>query len=95
MTSQLSMWRRLVGDKDVASCREATRLLQSVLDGQTDEQTHTRVLRHLEACKRCGLEAETYRAIKESLATQFSEPADPQAVADLVDFGRNLTQEME
>ncbi|NQU37503.1 MAG: zf-HC2 domain-containing protein, partial [Actinobacteria bacterium] len=93
MTSHLSMWRRLVGDNDVASCREATRLLQSALDGQTDENTQNRVLRHLEACKRCGLEAETYRAIKGSLTTQFSEPGDSQAAADLVEFGRSLTRE--
>lgn len=95
MDDQLSMWRRMVGNKDVASCREASRLLQFVLDGQTDAHTHARVLRHLDACKRCGLEAETYRAVKESLATQYTEPLDPRSVADLVEFGRRLTEEAE
>ena len=69
--------------------------MQSVLDGQTDADTHARVVHHLDACKRCGLEAETYRSIKESLATQYTEPVDPQAVADLVNFGRKLTDETE
>jgi len=95
MSNHLSMWSRMVGNKDVGSCREASRLIQSVLDGQTDTDTHARVLRHLDACKRCGLEAETYRAIMASLATQYAEPVNPQAVADLVDFGRNLTEEAE
>lgn len=49
-------------------CAEVTRVLQHYLDGNTDDLTTRRVRRHLEACRRCGLEAETYRAIKESLA---------------------------
>lgn len=93
MTEQLSMWRRMRGSRDVASCREAGRLLQTVLDGQADEAAHRRVMRHLDACRRCGMEAETYRAIKASITSQYSVNVDAQAVADLIEFGRRLTGE--
>lgn len=93
MTNELSIWRRMLGGRDVASCREAARLMQTVLDGQADATTHQRVMRHLDACRRCGLEADTYRAIKTSITAQFSVEVDPKAVADLIEFGRSLTQQ--
>jgi len=52
----------------MASCREIAKVLQTYLDGQTDDNTAQRVARHLEACRRCGLEARTYREIKAALA---------------------------
>ena len=53
---------------DEASCREVSRALQAYLDGHVDEVTARRVARHLEACRRCGLEAEVYTGIKEALS---------------------------
>lgn len=50
---------------DEAGCREMSRTLQAYLDGHVDEVTARRVARHLEACRRCGLEAEVYTRIKE------------------------------
>lgn len=52
----------------VMRCRHVMRVIQSYVDGETDSVTAERVAEHLEDCHRCGLEVETYRAIKESLA---------------------------
>jgi anti-sigma factor RsiW len=80
---------RLLGTKEMASCMKVMRVLQSYLDGQTDEVTTRRVANHLEACRRCGLEAATYRELKASLARRA-----PQVDADTVErlraFGRDL-----
>ena len=62
--------RRMWGTKEVASCMQVMRVLQSYLDGHTDEVTARRVAKHLDACRRCGLEATTYRKIKAALARQ-------------------------
>ena len=43
------------------------RHLQAWLDDALTEPERTRVRRHLEICRRCGLEAQTYRAIRTSL----------------------------
>lgn len=59
--------RRLRGDHE-ANCMQVRRVLQSYLDGEVDELTARRVGRHLEHCRRCGLNAETYEAIKEAPA---------------------------
>lgn len=49
-------------------CMKVARLLQSYLDGETDPDTAGRVAAHLGLCRRCGMKAATYRAIKASLA---------------------------
>ena len=84
--------RRLRGTRDTASCMQVVRVLQSYLDGQTDEITARRVANHLEACRRCGLEAVTYREIKASLARQ-AQPLDPGVVERLRAFGAALTDD--
>jgi anti-sigma factor RsiW len=48
-------------------CPEVRRLLQRYLDGEVDDLKAKRIARHLEDCRRCGLRAETYSAIKRSL----------------------------
>ena len=48
-------------------CPEVGRLLQRYLDGEIDELKAQRIARHLEDCRRCGMKAETYLAIKRSL----------------------------
>ncbi len=68
MTDQLPWWRAMVGSKDMASCWQVGHLLQSYLDGEVDDLTARRVARHLELCRRCGLEASTYAEIKKALA---------------------------
>jgi anti-sigma factor RsiW len=81
--------RRLRGTKEMASCMQVMRVLQSYLDGHTDEVTARRVANHLDACRRCGLEAATYRELKASLARRAA-PPDQAAVDRLRAFGTAL-----
>ena len=83
--------RRILGSKEMASCMQVMRVLQSYLDGQTDEVTARRVSRHLEACRRCGLEAATYREIKAALARR-ADPLDSASLERLRDFGSSLAR---
>jgi anti-sigma factor (TIGR02949 family) len=77
---------------DEASCREVSRALQAYLDGHLDELTARRLARHLEACLRCGLEAEVYTRIKDALSRMDREvPSLP--VARLRDFAQRLAEE--
>lgn len=71
-------------------CRAVGRALQSYLDHDLDDDVAARIAEHLEACRHCGLEADTYRAIKRSLAAH--RPAvDADAVERLRAFGDRLT----
>lgn len=70
-------------------CEEVASLLQGHLDGELDELRARIVARHLEDCRRCGLEADTYAAIKASL--RRGAPPPPQAaVKRLHDFVQRL-----
>jgi anti-sigma factor RsiW len=89
VNEKMPWWRRLRGNREVASCMEVGRVLQSYLDGQVDELTARRVGRHLEMCRRCGLEATTYAQIKTALARRGGD-VDPKAVARLQAFGKEL-----
>jgi anti-sigma factor (TIGR02949 family) len=77
---------------DEASCREVSRALQAYLDGHVDEVTARRVARHLEACRRCGLEAEVYTRIKEAVS-RLDRDVSSLPVARLRDFARRLAEE--
>jgi predicted anti-sigma-YlaC factor YlaD len=69
-------------------CLRVTRVLQSYLDGVVDEVTARRVAAHLEDCRRCGLRADTYAAIKTALARH--EPTPPPALTRLREFAGTL-----
>ena len=71
-------------------CRQVGKLLQSYLDDETDEDIAAKIRDHLQACKDCGLEAETYRRITRSLAAARPE-VDDAALARLRAFGEELT----
>lgn len=87
----LGRWPR-VRTGDALSCPEVGRLLQRFLDGELREDAEIEMLSaHLDECKRCGLEAETYRKIKASLAGR-REPVPAEAVARLRRFGEQLAQ---
>lgn len=75
-----------------ATCAEVAEVLQSYLDGHVDDLTERRVRRHLEHCRRCGLEAETYQAIKDALARRGRE-VDTQSRERLRAFGERLAEE--
>lgn len=71
------------------SCDEVGELLQQYLDGAIDGPQSARLVAHLDECRRCGLEAETYETIKTSLAaTRTTVPDD--ALDRLRDFGSRL-----
>ncbi len=91
MIDKQSWWRRHRAPADVASCREVGRVLQSYLDGHVDDLTARRVARHLEMCRRCGMEAQTYTEIKAALARRGPE-VDPEAVRRLRTFGAELLE---
>jgi len=75
-------------------CRKVAKVLQAYLDGEVDQHTADMVREHLEECRRCGLEASTYRAIMTAipLAEAHSDPVevDPAAVERLRDFAAGL-----
>ena len=78
--------------KPAVNCREVGKVLQSYLDGDVEEDFAALIAEHLEACKHCGLEYETYSQIKSSLAGQRPEVSDA-VVARLRDFGESLAGE--
>ena len=69
----------LIGRLTRSECSRVARVLQSYLDGEVDPPTTAMVTAHLEFCRRCGLAASTYRAIKSAIAA--TGPADVDQVA--------------
>jgi anti-sigma factor RsiW len=88
MRMMVGMWRRS-NREAMAACREVGRVLQPYLDGQVDEVTARRVNEHLEACRRCGLEANVYEELKAALARRATD-VDPTVVERVQSFGRDL-----
>jgi anti-sigma factor RsiW len=73
------------------TCHEVGEILQQYLDGHVDADRAGRIEIHLEECRRCGLEAETYERIKATLAAQRPDiPAE--SVARLRAFGEQLAR---
>ena len=83
------MIRRRTRDDSVASCHEVARSLQAYLDGHADDVTARRIGRHLEACRRCGLELTVYRSLKQALARRTG-TVDELAVERLRAFASRL-----
>lgn len=74
------------------SCLEIARIMQSYVDEEMDELTARRVAWHLEICRECGLEVETYIEIKKAISRRHgSIPTD--TLLRLEEFARNLTEE--
>ena len=80
--------RRVLGRPPSRECAHVGRLLQQYLDGEIDEEAAQRVAAHLEICRHCGLEAETYRRLKAALAGQGG--ADESTLARLREFVDDL-----
>lgn len=79
------MTRRRGGSR----CTEVGRRIQDYLDGQLDADTMAKVARHLDACRRCGLTAADYTALKQALA-QSSATVPTSQIDRLRDFARSL-----
>jgi anti-sigma factor RsiW len=76
-----------------SQCHQAARMLQSYLDGELDPRTTAGVHEHLEVCRRCGLEASAYLAIKTAISSTgaATSAVDPDAVDRLVRFAHELS----
>jgi anti-sigma factor RsiW len=74
------------------SCRQVGRLLQRYLDDELDELATRRIMRHLEDCRRCGLEAAAYTEIKATLARRGAQvPAE--TLSRLHEFAERIARE--
>lgn len=72
------------------SCRQVGRSLQEYLDGELDDPELVARLRdHLAACRDCGLEADTYRALRDAMRHCAPVVESPE-LARLRDFGARL-----
>ena len=89
MTALWLKIRRRLRPSAPATCAEVARILQPFLDGETDDHTRRLVRAHLDDCRDCGLEAETYREIKESLRECNTPP--PEALDRLRSFADGLS----
>lgn len=76
-----------------SECHQVAKVLQSYLDGEVEPATSSMVAAHLETCRKCGLEASTYRAIKAAIAAgaEVSGP-ESDAVERLRRFADGLEQ---
>ncbi len=73
------------------SCSDVLEVLQSYLDGETDEETARQVLMHLDRCERCDDETEVYRQIKGSLSKK-APVLDPEIMSALHRFGERVAR---
>lgn len=71
------------------SCEEIMEVLQSYLDGETDEETARKVAGHLSSCTECDRESQVYENIKTSLASR-RKPVDPEVMDALRQFSNQL-----
>jgi len=72
-------------------CHEVAEVLQRYLDGHIDAERAGRIEAHLEECRRCGMEAETYARIKAALAAHRPDvPAE--SIARLREFAESLAR---
>lgn len=83
------MWVKAIGTPTIANCRDVGRALQSYLDGEVDETTKRRIARHLDVCRRCGMDAATYRQMKEALRRRAGQ-LDHSTVERLRAFAEDL-----
>ena len=81
---------RLIPTRNQMSCHQVGKVLQSYLDDELDPDAARKVAAHLEDCRRCGLEAETYEALKESLRRGAGLADEP--VSRLREFGEQLAR---
>lgn len=84
----MTIRERLFGPRTQLSCRQVGRLLQSHLEGELDAARSQHVAAHLDDCIRCGLEAETYQAVRAALERRA--PVEPDRLARLQAFGARL-----
>lgn len=88
MKIRRAFWK---SDKIELNCREVGRVLQWYLDGGLDEADIPKIQAHLEKCRDCGLEADTYQSISDSLAAR-GQLADDDVMQRLRAFTSELVE---
>ena len=92
----MSIFNRFKKDKNtqetVLVCKQVAEDLQSYLDNEDTIENRDMIAAHLQACRDCGLEADTFNQIKASLARPVLE-IDDSALERLRAFGASITQE--
>jgi anti-sigma factor RsiW len=83
------MIRWFGGRQRPLSCRAVGKLLHAYLDAEVRDTAALLVADHLDDCRCCGLDAETYRALLASLG-RFSRPADEERLERLRSFADEL-----
>lgn len=74
------------------SCEEILEVLQSYLDGETDEEVARQVAGHLSSCTECDRESQVYLGIKASLASR-RKSVDPEVMEALRQFSDQMMTE--
>lgn len=85
----MNFFRHRFGPGRPMSCRQVGRVLQTYLDDELNGEAARKVVAHLDDCRRCGLEADTYHALKASLQ-RVPAAAPDEPVARLREFGERL-----
>jgi predicted anti-sigma-YlaC factor YlaD len=74
------------------TCHQVGELLQQYLDDELhDAERARRIHDHLEECRRCGMEAETYERIKSTIAAERPD-IPPESIERLRAFGERLAR---
>ncbi|HEC08262.1 MAG TPA: zf-HC2 domain-containing protein [Acidimicrobiales bacterium] len=63
----MSLFRRSRHRPPTRECAQVAKVLQAYLDGEADDTTAAAVSAHLETCRHCGMEAQAFASLKESL----------------------------
>ena len=86
-----SRLKSLQGPNRPADCHEVGTRLQQFLDDEVTDRRRDAIAAHLEDCRRCGLEADTYMAVKDSLRRGRRDVA-PGTIDRLRTFSEQLRQ---
>lgn len=73
-----------------SKCQKVAVILQAYLDGEASPAEARRVAEHLDVCRECGLDANTYLAIRSVLAARRQAPAEGEAIDRLRRFAEEL-----
>lgn len=71
------------------TCDQVAAVMQQYLDSELDPDQVPKVIKHLDKCRDCGLEADTYRRIKASLNAYQQQP-DQASLQRLRDVAQGL-----
>ncbi len=83
-----------ISPSSALACKQVAEDLQSFLDNEDTVANRDLIAAHLEACRDCGLEANTFNQLKASLARPVLE-IDDTALDRLRAFGASISEEAD